>query len=207
MNKPIVGFEHIYLDRQASTTLLLLHGTGGDENDLLSLGEELSGTYNILSPRGKVDEDGMLRFFKRLSPGVFDKEDLKFRSTELGKFITEASKTYNFSMEGVVAVGFSNGASIALHLLASNPGVLSKAILLRPMSAGLPDEISDLSSCYVLALSGAMDTMIDSAGSKKITYMLQAKGAQVEFHELPGGHGLTTQDVVLAKGWLSKIGS
>lgn len=203
MNKPILSFEHIYIDHGSNRTLLLLHGTGGDEKDLLPIGQALDDRANILSPRGKVLENGMLRFFKRLSPGVFDREDLQAKSQELGDFLKECAKVYNFPLAGVIAVGYSNGANIALHLLASHPQVLSQAILFRPMSGGLPETTADLSSTRLLVLSGLLDSMINSSDAQNIAKDLKAAGAQVEFYELPANHGLTGQDIKHAKDWLA----
>lgn len=203
MNKPILGFEHIYIDLGSNRTLLLLHGTGGDEKDLLPIGQALDDKANILSPRGKVLEDGMPRFFKRLSLGVFDREDLKAKSQELGDFLKECSKVYNFPLADVIAIGYSNGANIALHLLASRPQVLSQAILFRPMSGGLPETTTALSSTRLLVLSGLLDVMINSSDAQDVVKNLKVAGAQVEFYELPAGHGLTGQDIKHAKDWLA----
>ncbi len=204
MNKPILGFEHIYIDHGSNRTLLLLHGTGGDEKDLLPIGQALDDQANILSPRGKVSENGALRFFKRLAEGVLDRDDLKLRSAELGEFLVECSKIYHFDLNEVWAVGFSNGANIALNLLATNPKVLSKAILLRPTSlTALPDVVSNLSNSLALVLSGVADTMVHLGDGQKIAQALSVAGAEVEFHELPAGHGLTGQDIKHAKDWLA----
>ena len=205
MNKPILGFEHVYQDNGGKKTLLLLHGTGGDENDLIPLGTRLDSSANILSPRGKILEDGQLRFFKRLSPGIFDRQDLKLRSQELSEFLVECSKIYNFPLDSVTAVGYSNGANIALHLLASNFGVLNKAILLRPMATALPDELADLSGVRLLVLSGLADPMISLDDAQSLVKILQAQNSDVEFHALPAGHGLTAEDVRYAQEWLNKL--
>src|SRR5437870_1801718 len=120
--------EHVRKEKQVVTTLLLLHGTGGSEEDMLSLGQQIAPEAAILSPRGKVLENGMPRFFRRLSEGVFDIEDLKFRTYELADFVEEASKVYGFDLQHVVALGYSNGANIAASELLLRPSILSSAI-------------------------------------------------------------------------------
>jgi predicted esterase len=202
MNKAINGFEYVYIDKKSPKTLLLLHGTGGNENDLISLGEDLDPSANILSPRGKVLENDMPRFFKRLSEGVFDREDLKLRSEELADFIHESSKTYGFTQAGVIAVGYSNGANIALHLIAGHPEVLSRGILFRPVSASLPDKVADLSSVQMLILSGLMDPLASSEDVDRLEHILTEHGAHVDIKKIPASHALTAQDLAHAKAWL-----
>ncbi len=205
MNKAIQGFEHIYIDKKSPLTLLLLHGTGGNEHDLVPLGEDLDFSANILSPRGQVIEDGMPRFFKRLSPGVFDFKDLEKRSNELANFIVESSKTYGFSLNGLVAVGYSNGANIALHLMTDKPEVLKMGILFRPMSEALSKKMPPLTQTKVLILSGLMDEMVGSEDTDKLTKALTAKGADAEVKKIAAGHGLTRQDVEYSKAWLRSV--
>jgi predicted esterase len=207
MNKAIYGFEHVYKDKKSPKTLLLLHGTGGKEHDLIPLGEDLDPDANILSPRGNVLENGMPRFFKRLSQGVFDREDLKLRSEELAGFILESSKTYGFAQDGVIAVGYSNGANIALHLMASNPHSLSKGILLRPMSASLPDSVADLSSVRMLVISGLMDPLVSSEDLDRLEQIVTDHGAHIDIKMIPASHSLTAQDLTHAKAWLKTTSS
>ena len=133
-------------ERKKSTmTLLLLHGTGGNENDLIPVGQLLSSNASLLSPRGKVLENGMPRFFRRLSEGIFDLEDLKFRTQELAKFVKDASIIYSFDLNKTIAIGFSNGANIAASLLLSHPETIKGAILFRAMIPYIPDSLPDLS--------------------------------------------------------------
>jgi predicted esterase len=204
MPNQINRFNYIYTDKQSPRTLLLLHGTGGDENDLLPLGESLDPHANLLSPRGKVLENGSARFFKRLAEGIFDREDLKIKSQELDKFIIEASKKYDFSLKDLIAVGYSNGANIALHLLTENPNIITTAILFRPISAALPDTINNLSSSRILILSGLLDPLTKPEDADFLTKTLSEKGATVETKKIPAGHGLTPQDLEHAKTWLSQ---
>lgn len=202
MNKTIAGFEHVYIDKKSLKTLMLLHGTGGDEHDLVPIGEELDPAANILSPRGKVLESGMHRFFKRLAEGVFDREDLEIRSGELADFLHESSVLCGFPLNGVIAVGYSNGANIALYLIANNPEMLRSAILMRPHPAALPDKIADLHSVSVLILSGLTDSYTPPQNADKIGELLAEKGANIEVEKISAGHNLTEQDLVCAKNWL-----
>src|SRR6187401_91570 len=142
-------FIHEFLPGNSSRTLLLLHGTGGNERDLISLGRELDPNAALLSPRGKVLENGMPRFFRRLAEGVFDLEDLKYRTNELADFVIAAAQHYGFASDNVVAVGYSNGANIAASILLLRPQVLSAAVLFRAMVPVIPDKLPDLSSVCV----------------------------------------------------------
>ncbi len=183
--------------------LLLLHGTGGDENDLVPLGERLSPGTALLSPRGKVLENGMPRFFRRLAEGVFDQADLKLRTAELADFIAAAHKQYG--IEAPVAVGFSNGANIAASLLLTRPDVLRGAVLLRAMLPFEPPSPPDLSGKPVLLLSGASDPMISAAGRDRLVAVLQAAGAVLTHKVLPTGHNLTQNDLTTAGYWLEQL--
>ena len=127
------------------TTFLLLHGTGGNEEDLIPLAYELDKRVAILSPRGKVLENGITpRFFRRLAEGVFDLEDLKFRTNELADFVNDASKAYDFDLQHIIALGYSNGANIASSVLLIRPEILSSAILFRAMVPLVPQTLPSL---------------------------------------------------------------
>ncbi len=181
--------------------LLLLHGTGGDENDLLPLGQALLPGAALLSPRGKVMEHGMPRFFRRLAEGVFDLDDLKLRTTELAGFIAEARKAYG--LPAPIAVGFSNGANIAASLLLSQPEALAGAVLLRAMLPFEPKPAPQLTGKPVLLLSGSSDQMIPAASTARLVDVLQTAGAKLDYRTLPTGHGLTQNDLIIATHWLS----
>jgi phospholipase/carboxylesterase len=202
---PDLTFFHRYIPatQDGLPPLLLLHGTGGDENDLLPLGQELLPGAALLSPRGKVVEHGMPRFFRRLAEGVFDLEDLKLRTTELAGFIAEARKTYG--LPAPVAVGFSNGANIAASLLLSQPDALAGAVLLRAMLPFEPALMPKLAGKPVLLLSGSSDQMIPAASTKRLVDVLQTAGADLEYKTLPTGHGLTQNDLLIATRWLSEF--
>jgi phospholipase/carboxylesterase len=185
--------------------LLLLHGTGGDENDLLPLGQMLSPGAALVSPRGQVLENGMPRFFRRLAEGVFDEADVIRRASELGDFIAGAREQHGLSAP--VAVGFSNGANIAAALLMLRPGALAGAVLIRAMvPLGEPPH-ADLAGTPVLILSGAMDPIISEENAGRLAAQLEAAGATVSHEVLPAGHGLTQVDIRLARDWLAKLRS
>jgi phospholipase/carboxylesterase len=179
--------------------LLLLHGTGGDESDLLGLGRMISPGSALLSPRGKILENGMPRFFRRLAEGVFDEEDVKFRANELADFVAEARKTYG--LEAPIAVGFSNGANVAAAMLMLRPEALAGAALLRAMVPLSETPKADLAGKRVLMISGAMDPIIPADNAKRLAALLSASGAEVERQTLPTGHGLSQTDLNLLVKW------
>ncbi|WP_336491629.1 alpha/beta hydrolase [Methylobacterium nigriterrae] len=183
--------------------LLLLHGTGGDENDLLPLGGMLSEGAALLSPRGRVLENGMPRFFRRLAEGVFDEADVRRRADELADFIVEAREAYG--LPAPVAVGFSNGANIAAAVLLLRPEVLAGAALLRAMVPLAEAPRADLAGKPVLILSGAADPIVPAENAARLAAMLAAAGAAVDHEILPAGHGLSQSDVAMAKAWLDRI--
>lgn len=181
--------------------LLLLHGTGGDENDLIQLGRMLSPGSALLSPRGKVLEGGAPRFFRRLREGVFDEEDVRFRAAELADFVTEARKVYDLAAP--VAVGFSNGANIAAAMLLTRPEVLAGAVLLRAMVPLAAPPAADLKGRGVLLLSGGMDPIVPEENAERLAAQLRAAGARLDHRTLPVGHGLSQADIGLARQWLA----
>lgn len=191
-----------------SLPLLLLHGTGGDENDLLGLGKMISPGSALLSPRGRVLEHGMPRFFRRLSEGVFDEEDVRRRALELGDFVADARQRYGITAP--VAVGFSNGANIAAALLLLRPDVLSGAILLRAMVplSDMPktDRIkAELGGKPVLLLSGQVDPIVPASNSARLAAVLSEAGARVDQKVLPASHQLSQADVTLARNWIGNV--
>lgn len=195
--------EHIFIKGEDSTrpTLLLLHGTGGNENDLVGLGKEIDGAANILSVRGSVLENGMPRFFKRLAEGVFDLEDLQLRTEELKKFIDESAEKYEFDRDNVVAIGYSNGANIAGNLLFEYENVLKGAILHHPMVPRRGVEIPALPGAPVFIGAGKNDFMCPAAESEELRDLLQNVGAEVELFWHSYGHQLTQDEVQAAKEW------
>jgi phospholipase/carboxylesterase len=184
--------------------LLLLHGTGGDENDLLGLGRMISPGSALLSPRGKILENGMPRFFRRLAEGVFDEEDVRFRANELADFVAEARRAYG--LEAPVAVGFSNGANIAAAMLMLRPEALAGAALLRAMVPLSSAPRVDLAGERVLMISGAMDPIIPADNSNRLAASLSASGAEVQHQMLPSGHNLSQTDLSLLVKWFGQPG-
>ncbi len=196
-----LSFTHIY--RPATVAgrppLLLLHGTGGDENDLIGLGQSLASGAALLSPRGKVLDHGMPRFFSRLAEGVFDLNEVRRGAHELADFVMAARDRYG--LPAPLAVGYSNGANIAAAVLTQRPGTLAGAILLRPMAI-LDEPASGLETVAVLMLSGASDPIVPSQSALALAEGLKAAGATVEHRVVQAGHGITQEDVVFAKSWL-----
>ncbi len=185
--------------------LLLLHGTGGDENDLLALGRMISPGSALLSPRGKILENGMPRFFRRLAEGVFDEEDVRFRANELADFVAEARAAYGLAAP--VALGFSNGANIAAAMLMLRPEALAGAALLRAMVPLQDAPQTDLAGKGVLMVSGAMDPIIPEDNAGRLATLLASSGAQVRHEVLPTGHGLSQTDLQLLVKWFAEIGT
>jgi phospholipase/carboxylesterase len=205
MTELSLGLTHRFVPATAPglPPLLLLHGTGGDETDLLPLGRTLLPGAALLSPRGAVLENGMPRFFRRLAEGVFDEADLRRRAADLAGFIAEARTAYGLAAP--VAVGFSNGANIAAALLLLHPRVLAGAVLLRPMVPLRETPPVDLAGRPVLMLSGAADPIVPAANVESLAERLRAAGATVSHETLPVGHGLSQADVAQAGVWLTRL--
>jgi len=187
-----------------SPTLLLLHGTGGNETDLIPLGRQLAPDAALLSPRGRVLENGMPRFFRRFAEGVFDLDDLKAQTAALARFIRASSEKYGFGGSEVIAVGYSNGANIATSLLLTEPDLLAGAVLFRAMAPFIPDSPPDLGNIPVLLAAGRRDPIVSPEHTSKLAEILQAGGARVSIHWHEGGHELGQDDLVAAKNWLSQ---
>jgi predicted esterase len=204
MNGRDLGFVHRYFPGESGVTLLLLHGTGGDENDLVPLGRELAPGAAILSPRGKVSEYGAARFFRRLAEGVFDHEDLVFRTHELAGFIEGAAEEYGLDRSRLVAAGYSNGANIAASLMLLHPGLLGAAILLRAMVPFEPEGMPDLSGMPVFLAAGRRDQMIPPQNTERLAEILREAGADLDLRWRNTGHPLTYEEVADAKEWLSR---
>ena len=202
----VTDFIHRFVPagRPDAAPLLLLHGTGGDETDLLPLGQMIAPGAALLSPRGKVLENGMPRFFRRLAEGVFDHADVVRRAGELADFVVEARGRHGLGRP--VAVGFSNGANIAAAMMMLRPEVLSGAVLMRAMVPLPEPPRADLSGRDVLILSGAMDPIVPEADAAELAARLRAAGADVRHELLPAGHGLSQADVTLAREWLASRG-
>ncbi len=199
-----LGFIHRYAPAatEGQPTLLLLHGTGGDENDLVPLAQELLPGAGVLSPRGRVLESGMPRFFRRLAEGVFDLDDLRLRASELADFVIAAAAHYKFDPARVVAIGFSNGANIASSLMLLRPGVLAGGVLLRAQVVIVPDPIPQHAGTRVLISNGQLDPLVSPAETERLAALLRSTGADVTLMWQPGGHNLTRGDLAAAHTWL-----
>jgi len=195
--------KHLFHKGTDSTkpTLLLLHGTGGNELDLLPLAGRIDDEASVLSVRGKVLENGMPRFFRRLAEGVFDEEDLIFRTKELNEFLDEAAKKYGFDRENVVAIGYSNGANIAASLLFHYQNALKGAILHHPMVPRRGVDLPDLSGKAVFIAAGTNDPICSPMESGELQSLLEKAHANVEMHWEDRGHQLTAQEVEAAAIW------
>jgi phospholipase/carboxylesterase len=202
-----LSFTHRFIPATdpAAAPLLLLHGTGGDENDLIPLGRMLSPGAALLSPRGKISEGGMPRFFRRLAEGVFDEQDVVRRAHELADFIGEARAAYGLAAP--VAVGFSNGANIAAAVLMLRPEALAGAALMRAMVPLVNPPAGAIAGTPVLMLSGTADPIVPAANAARLAAQLEQRGARMEHRMLPGGHGLTPTDMTAIRDFLARTGA
>ena len=203
--RPQPDFIHAFVPGSSSRTLLLLHGTGGNERDLIPLGRELDPNAALLSPRGKVLENGMPRFFRRLAEGIFDLDDLKRRANELADFVAAAAQHYGFASDNVVAVGYSNGANIAAGMLLLRPEILRAAILFRAMVPVVPENPPKLPSVRVWIAAGTKDPIIPMSETNALADLLRRAGADITIRHFQAGHELTSQDLEAAKDWLNLL--
>jgi predicted esterase len=204
--RPAPDFIHEFVPGTSGRTLLLLHGTGGNEHDLIPFGKELDPSAALLSPRGKILENGMPRFFRRLAEGVFDLEDLRTRTHELADFVIAAAERYKIDISKIVAVGYSNGANIAASLLLLRPEILSAAILFRAMVPLIPDSMPDLSSVNIWIGAGDHDPIVPPSETQRLVDLLRRAGANVTIRFTNATHGLTDVEVRTAKRWLEELG-
>jgi predicted esterase len=204
-----LGFVHVFVPAERPTpesvTHILLHGTGGDEQDLLPLGRELWPGAGLLGVRGNVLENGMPRFFRRFAEGVFDVDDLKARTNELAQFIDRAAQHYGFSKQNLVAVGYSNGANVAASLILLHPHYLKAAVLFRAMVPFTPDLIRNFSSLSVFIAASERDPIVPRDQTEQLAAVLESGGANVALFWHQGGHELGADDVMAAKRWLQEI--
>lgn len=198
----VPDFVHTFVPGTSEYTLLLLHGTGGTEHDLIPLGRSLDPAASLLSPRGRVLENGMPRFFRRLAEGVFDEEDLIRRTHELADFLGHAAGRHGFDPNRVVAVGYSNGANIAGALLLLRPEALAGAALLRPMVPLIPPVRPDLGGKRVLIAAGTLDPIASADEAEVLASLLRESRADVTVFADKAGHGLTSDTVTAAQGWM-----
>jgi len=201
-----LGFVYRFLpseDPASRDTLLVLHGTGGDENDLVSLGQTIAPGAAILSPRGNVLENGAPRFFKRLAEGVFDPQEVRSRAEELTRFIQAATARYALDPERIFALGYSNGANAASTVMFIQPGLIKGAILLRPMLVYEPEESVDLNGSSVFISAGRMDPIVPTRSVEHLAELFQSARAKVTLKWQMVGHNLVPSEVGEAVAWLA----
>ncbi|MBN9660246.1 MAG: alpha/beta hydrolase [Acidobacteria bacterium] len=201
-----LGFRHRFepgTQGGPPVTLVLLHGTGGTEDDLIGLGRELLPGAALLSPRGNVLEQGMPRFFRRLAEGVFDQQDLALRTQELSRFVEAARETYRLQDNLTIAVGYSNGANIAASVLLTVPGIFQGAVLFRPMVPFVPSAPPDLQGVAILLAAGERDPIVETGNTDLLQSIFDSAGADVSLYRHPGGHELGHDDLLAARRWMA----
>ena len=201
-----LGFIHRFRPAPSpgtGDTLLVLHGTGGNEDDLVGIAQTVAPGAAVISPRGKVLEGGAPRFFRRLAEGVFEPEEVRSRGKELAKFLRGAAKRYDLDAKRIFALGYSNGANIASTLMLIDPGLIRGAVLLRPMLVFEPEEASDLTGVPVLISAGKVDPIVPTASVEKLVKLLENRGAEVTLKWQLGGHNLVPSEVKEAADWLT----
>ena len=203
----IQDFIHTYSPPKNGTkrTLLLLHGTGGDETSLIPFAGIIDPDAAIISVRGKVLENGAPRFFRRLQEGVFDLEDLHFRTKELASFIVNASGEYKFDLTSTYAVGYSNGANIAASMLFANPDVLAGAILFRVMVPFIPESVADLSGKQILLSEGKYDPLVPVENAEQLAILFQQRKAEVSLRWIELDHRIGRSELNDAHWWISNL--
>lgn len=195
-----MSFEFVEIDGK-SPTLVLFHGTGGTEHDLVQIGQDLMPSHRLLSPRGKVNEGGMNRWFRRFAEGVFDEEDIKLRAAELAEFLRSKK-------DGpMIGLGYSNGANIGAAMMLLQPDVLDGLVMWRGMLPLIPEAKPSLDGKRVLMLNGTQDMMGPIASAHRLRDLFTESGADVEMREYPTGHGLTQGDFLASQEWLAKFRS
>jgi predicted esterase len=200
-----MSFIHNFIPGTKAATVLVLHGQGGDENDLLPVARALAPGAAFLSPRGKALENGAARFFERISRDEFDETEVRFRSRELAEWIGEAVAKYNLDASKVYAMGFSNGASIAASVMLLHPGTIAGGLLLRPRTIVEPAELPDLKGAPVMVIAGEHDDKMPPGAGEDLARLLGRAGASVELGIADAGHELTPRDFAAGKGWFSRV--
>jgi len=196
--------SHFIAGDTSKTPLLLLHGTGADEFDLIPLAQDIAPEAPVFTVRGNVVEHGQKRYFHRNPDGSFNQEDLAKRTQELADFIRDTAPTHGIDLSRLVALGFSNGANIASALFFRRPEVLRGGILLRGMVPFLPENVS-LTGKDILLMAGEQDPLIPVASATQLAELYRKAGANIAFHTLPTGHGLIERDVIEARNWYNSL--
>lgn len=202
-----MDFIHQFIpapEPQSGRVLLLLHGTGGDENDMLPLGRDIDPDAGLLSLRGNVSENGMPRFFRRFAEGLFDEEDIVRRANELADFLQQAAERYKFDPSALTAVGYSNGANIAAAVWLLRGAAFRSAILLRAMVPLTPAKLPDLSGTRALICSGTRDQIVPIENAKRLAGLFRDSEATVTHRFEDSGHQLVVDEIRAAKGWLQE---
>ncbi|HXE64761.1 MAG TPA: alpha/beta hydrolase [Bryobacteraceae bacterium] len=200
-----MSFIHNFIPGTKPATVLVLHGQGGDENDLLPVARALAPGAAFLSPRGKALESGEARFFARVSRDEFDDTEVRFRSSELAEWIAEAAATYSLDTSKIYAMGFSNGASIAASVMLLHPGTIAGGFLLRPRTIVEPAELPDLNGAPVMVIAGQHDDKMPPGAAEHLARLLGRAGAAVDLGIADAGHELTPHDFAAGKGWFTKL--
>lgn len=200
-----LGFIHRFIpaEDQSAGTLLVLHGTGGNENDLVGIGQAIAPGAAILSPRGNVLENGAPRFFRRFAEGIFDPKEVRSRGEELARFIRAAVVTYRLEPSRIFALGYSNGANIASTVMLIEPGIIQGSILFRPMLVYEPAEKKDLSGSSVFISAGRMDPIVPTTSVEQLAEMFQLANADVTFKWQLASHSLVPSEVREASEWFA----
>ena len=199
-----LGFIHRFVPAEESAdTLLVLHGTGGNENDLIGIGQAIAPGAALLSPRGNVLENGAPRFFRRIAEGVFDPKEVRSRAEELARFIRAAAITYRLDPSRIFALGYSNGANIASTVMLIEPGVIQGSVLLRPMVVYEPSEKRDLSGSSVFISAGRMDPIVPTTSIEQLAEMFRSANADVTLKWQISGHNLVPGEVREAVDWFA----
>jgi predicted esterase len=202
-----LGFIHRFVpadSEPSGDTVVVLHGTGGDENDLIGIGQAIAPGAAILSPRGNVLENGAPRFFRRLAEGVFDPKEVRSRAEELARFVRAAAITYRLDASRIFAFGYSNGANAASTAMLVEPGIFRGAVLLRPMLVYEPTEKTDLSDSAVLISAGRMDPIVPTQSVERLAELLQTAHVEVTLKWQLAGHSLVPSDVREAADWFAQ---
>lgn len=199
-----LGFVHRFRPGApgSSDTIVVLHGTGGNEDDLLGLAQTVAPGAAVISPRGKVLEAGAPRFFRRLAEGVFDPAEVQARGEELAEFIRAAVTRYELDAKRVFALGYSNGANIASTVMLIEPDLIRAAVLLRPMLVFEPEKKADLTGKAALISAGRVDPIVPTASVEKLVRLLEERGAEVTLKWQLGGHNLVPSEIKEAADWL-----
>jgi phospholipase/carboxylesterase len=193
------AFVHKFVSGRLPVTVLLLHGSGGDENDLFPVAGALMPGAAFLSPRGKAVDQGLTRFF------AVDRHDVKERAAELAEWLSEAVKEYQIDVARFYALGYSNGANMAAALMLLHPGAIAGACLLRARPVCVPETQPQLNGAPVLISAGQTDHLIAPEGAEALAELLTSAGARVDLAIQNAGHDLTPADFSLAKQWFAKV--